>query len=123
MTTLRRILAVLAITAIGAVLGAAASLSLTAASLGAATTSTPRCTATGLSVLNNLTAATVSSVTVGVLPAACAGATLQLTVNDGATNSSGSAVVPGGGGSVTVTLGTPVALTATVQTDLTLVGP
>ena len=103
--------------------GAAASLSLTSGTLGAATTATPRCTAAGLSVLQNLSAGTVISVTVGTLPAACGGATLQVTVNNGATNASGSAAVPGGGGSVTVTLGSAPAVTASEQTDLVLVGP
>jgi hypothetical protein len=123
MTMLRRVLAVILVTATGAVLGAAASLSLASGSLGAATTATPRCTTAGLSVLQNLTASTVSSVTVGVLPAACGGATLQVTVNNGVANSSGSAVVPGGGGSVTVTIAVPPAVTASEQTDLVLVGP
>lgn len=123
MTMLRRVVAVILVTATGTVIGAAASLTLASGSLGAATTATPRCTAAGLSVLENLTAATVSSVTVGVLPAACGGATLQVTVNNGVSNSSGSAAVPGGGGSVTVTIAVPPAVTASEQTDLVLVGP
>jgi hypothetical protein len=123
MTILRRVLAVILVTATGAVIGAAASLSLASGSLGAATTATPRCTTAGLSVLQNLTANTVSSVTVGVLPAACGGAILQVTVNNGITNSSGTAVVPGGGGSVTVTIAVPPAVTVSEQTDLVLVGP
>ena len=51
------------------------------------------------------------------------GATLQVTVNNGVTNSSGSAAVPAGGGSVTVTLGAAVAVTTATQTDMVLVGP
>lgn len=123
MSTLRRIAAVILVTATGAVIGNAASLSFASGSLGAATTATPRCTTAGLTVFQNLTAGTVTSVTVGVLPAACGGATLQVTVNNGITNSSGSAAVPGGGGSVTVTLAVPPAMTAAEQTDLVLVGP
>jgi len=123
MNAWRRIAAVIVVSATGAVVGAAASLSLTSGTLGAATTATPRCTAAGLSVLQNLSAGTVISVTVGTLPAACGGATLQVTVNNGATNASGSAAVPGGGGSVTVTLGSAPAVTASEQTDLVLVGP
>lgn len=123
MSTLRRIAAVILVTAAGAVIGNAASLSFASGSLGAATTATPRCTTAGLTVFQNLTAGTVTSVTVGVLPAACGGATLQVTVNNGVTNSSGSAAVPGGGGSVTVTLAVPPAVTAAEQTDLVLVGP
>jgi len=111
------------LTILGVVVGAAASASFATDTLGAATTATPRCTSAGLSVLQNLSAATVASVTVGTLPAACGGATLQVTVNNGVTNSSGSAAVPTGGGSVTVTLGIPPAVTASEQTDLVLVGP
>jgi hypothetical protein len=121
--TLRRIAIVIVVTAAGAVVGAAASLNLTSSSLGAATTSTPRCTTAALTVLQNLTAANVVSVTVGAIPAACGGATLQATVNNGVTNSGGSAVVPGGGGSVTVTIAVPTAVTASEETDLVLVGP
>lgn len=123
MSTLRRIVAVILVIAMGAVIGNAASLSFASGSVGAATTATPRCTTAGLTVFQNLAAGTVTSVTVGVLPAACGGATLQVTVNTGVANSSGSAAVPGGGGSVTVTLAVPPAVTAAEQTDLVLVGP
>jgi hypothetical protein len=123
MGTLRRIAAVILVTAAGVVVGSAASLSFASGSLGAATTATPRCTTAGLTVLQNLTASTVASVTVGAIPAACGGATLQVTVNNGVANSGGSAVVPGGGGSVTVTIAVPPAVTASEQTDLVLVGP
>lgn len=123
MGTLRRIAAVIVLTAAGGVVGAAASLNFTSSSLGAATTATPRCTTAALTVLQNLTAGNVASVTVGAIPAGCAGATLQATVNNGITNSGGSAVVPGGGGSVTVTIAVPPAVTASEETDLVLVGP
>lgn len=123
MAILRRILVVILVTASGAVVGAAASLSFASGTLGAATTATPRCTTAGLTVLQNLSAGTVISVTVGALPAACGGATLQVTVNNGVANASGSAAVPGGGGSVTVALGSAPAVTAAEQTDLVLVGP
>ncbi len=103
--------------------GAAAGLTLTAATLGAASLSIPRCTNAALSVLPNLSTSTVASVTVGTLPAACATATLQVAVDNGTTSSTGSATAPAGGGSVTVTLAVPVALTTSVRTDLVLVGP
>lgn len=123
MSAWRRIAAVLLVTVSGTVVGAAASVSLTSGTLGAATTATPRCTAAGLTVFQNLSAGTVVSVTVGSLPAACGGAALQVTVNNGVTNASGSAAVPGGGGSVTVALGSAPLVTASEQTDLVLVGP
>lgn len=106
-----------------AVVGLAASAAVSTDSLGASSISIPRCTAAGLGVLQNLTAATVSSVTVSGLPAACGGGTLQVTVNNGLTNSSGSAAIPAGGGSTTVTLAVAVAVTASEQTDLVVVGP
>jgi len=123
MSHLRRIVAAILVTAAGAVVGSAASLSFASGSLGAATASTPRCTTAGLTVLQNLSAGTVVSVTVGAIPAACGGATLQVTVNNGVTNASGSAAVPGAGGAVTVTLASAPAVTASEQTDLVLVGP
>ena len=123
MSPWRRTVAVVLLTAMGVVVGAAASLSFATGTLGAATTATPRCTTAGLTVLQNLSAGTVVSVTVGALPAACGGATLQATVNNGVTNGSGSAAVPGGGGSVTVTLSVAPSVTASEQTDLVLVGP
>jgi hypothetical protein len=123
MNAWRRIAALILLTAAGAMVGVAASLTFTSGTLGAATVATPRCTTAGLSVLQNLSAGTVISVTVGALPAACGGATLQVTVNNGVTNASGSAAVPGGGGSVTVALGSAPVVTATEQTDLVLVGP
>ena len=123
MGTLRRIAAVILVTAAGAAVGSAASLSFASGSLGAATAAVPRCTTAGLTVFQNLTAGTVSSITVGAIPATCGGATLQVTVNNGVTNSGGSAAVPGGGGSVTVTIAVPPAVTASEQTDLVLVGP
>ena len=111
------------LTAACAVVGFAASVSVSSESLGASSISLPRCTAAGLSVLQNLTAGNVVSVTVSSLPAACGGATLQVTVNNGLTNSSGSAAIAAGGGVTTVTLTVPVAVTASEQTDLVVVGP
>jgi hypothetical protein len=121
--TLRRIAGVILMTATGVVVGSAASLSFASGSLGAATTATPRCTTAGLTVFQNLSGSTVISVTVGAIPAACGGATLQVTVNNGVTNASGSAAVPGAGGSLTVTLASAPAVTGAEQTDLVLVGP
>jgi hypothetical protein len=120
---LRRLLGLLLLSVAGASVGAAASLALTSTTLGAATATTPRCTNAGLSVVQNLSVSTVISVTVGGLPAACGGATLQVTVNNGTVNAAGSAAVPAGGGTVTVTLGSAPAVAAAEQTDLVLIGP
>jgi len=105
------------------VLGAAASLSFTSASLGAATVTVPRCTSAGLGVIQTLSGANVASVTVSNLPAGCGSATVQATVNNAAANGSGSNTVPSGGGSVTITLSRTPAATTYEQTDIELTGP
>jgi hypothetical protein len=120
-TTVSAVLA--ALVALTALVGLAASLSVNPATIGGTSVAVGRCTATGLSVLPNLTGTAIVSVTVSPLPAACGNATLKVTVNNGLVNSSGSATVPAGGGSVTVPLAVATAVTTTVQTDLVLVGP
>ncbi len=119
----RRMAGLVLVTLAGAVVGLASSVAVSSNSIGAATTAVPRCTNTGLTVFQNLAAGTVASVTVAGIPAACGGGTLQATVNNGLTFGSGSAVVPAGGGSVTVTLGVAPAVTGSEQTDTVLVGP
>lgn len=106
-----------------AVIAFAASLSLTTGSLGADRDAIPRCTTAGLGVLQNVSGTTATSVTVSNLPAGCAGATIQVTVNNQVTSSSGSSTVPGGGGSITVTLAVAVAITAVEQVDIVITGP
>ncbi|MEO7296592.1 MAG: hypothetical protein ABIZ57_10640 [Candidatus Limnocylindria bacterium] len=119
----RQLLGALLLTGLGALVGATASLTVSTGSLGAAALTIPRCSAAGLSVVQNLAASTVVSVTVGGIPAACGGALLQVGVHNGVTSGNGSATVLTGGGSVTVTLGVAVAVTTVEQTDLLLVGP
>jgi hypothetical protein len=119
----RRIADIVLIGAASASLGAAASVSFSSSTLGAARMATPRCTAAGLTVFQNLSGVNVISVTVGGLPPACGTATLQVTLDNGAANASGSAAVPAGGGSVTVTLGSALAVAVADQVDLVLVGP
>lgn len=108
---------------VSAVVAFAASLSFAARSLGMAAISTPRCTAAGLGVVQNLSASTVISVTVSSLPATCGNATLEVTVDNLVSLSSGSATVPSGGGSVTVTLAVALAITTVEEIDLVLTGP
>lgn len=114
---------VLAVAGSGAVAARAASVGWSPAGVGMALVATPRCTSAGLLVTQNLSAGTVVSVTVASLPSACGNATLQVTVNNGSATGSGSATVPAAGGSVTVTLGSAPAVTASEQTDLVLLGP
>ena len=119
----RSAILVAVLVAAGASAAFAASLAMNAQSMGMAVIGTPRCTAAGLGVIQNLSAATVISITVSSLPTGCGNATLQVTVNNLLTSSGGSATVPSGGGSVTVTLATAVAITAAEQIDLVLTGP
>ena len=107
----------------GGVVAFAESLAFDGRTLGMDTESVPRCTSAGLGVIQNLSGTTVVSVTVSNLPSACGGASLQVTVNNQVTSSGGSTTVPAGGGSVTVTLGVAVAITAVEQVDLVLTGP
>src|SRR5690349_18435475 len=120
----RRTAASLAVIAIiGAGVAFAASLAFDGRSLGMDAETTPRCTSVGLGVIQNVSGTTVASVTVSGLPSGCGNATLQVTVNNQVTSSGGSATVPSGGGSVTVTLAVAVAITAVAQVDLVLTGP
>ena len=121
---LTRIAVLVSAFAMGALaVGFAAGLSVGGGTLGMDSEITPRCTSAGLRVLQNVSGTTVVSVTVSSLPAACGGATLQVTVNNQLTSSSGSAAVPAEGGSVTVTFALAVAITAIEQVDLVLTGP
>jgi hypothetical protein len=115
--------AVLLAAVVATMIGAAASLSLTSDTLGASTVASARCTNAALTVTPTLVGATWTAAVVGGIPAACGGATLQLTVDTGVTNSSGSAVVPVGGGSVTVTLAVAQTVVAAMQTEIVVVGP
>lgn len=103
--------------------GLAASLSSATQSIAANWVATPRCTSAGILVVPNLAGANVASVTVSSLPAACGGAAIQAAVNNGVTASSGSATVPVGGGSVTVTLAAGIAATTGEELDIVLTGP
>ena len=116
------LLVVISVTS-GLAVGAAASLSVSSGDLGAAHQSVARCGTAGLSVIQNLSGSNVISVTVGGLPSTCGSSTLQLTVYNGSTTSSGSAAVPAAGGSVTVTLATAIAAAVSERTDLIVVGP
>ena len=119
---MRTLLAVALLIGATCVTGYAASVALSTQTVGMARVAVPRCVAGASTVLSNLSGSSVVSVTISGLPGACGGATAQAAVNNGTTSSSGSATVPAGGGSVTVTLSTGVAVTTTYQTDVVLTG-
>ena len=109
--------------ALFATVGHASSLSTAANKLGAGTSAVAKCDTDGVTVLQVLTAGNVTSVTINGIAAACATGTLSVTVNNGTANSTGSAAVPGGGGSMTVALAAGVAMKDSDQIDVTITGP
>jgi hypothetical protein len=124
----RKAAIVAAVTVLGtvtasAVSGYAANLSYSSGSLGGGKSSVPMCGAS-VSVTQVLNGSNqISGVTVGSIPSSCGGATLAATVSNGTSNSSGSVTVPASGGSVTVTLGTPLTFKDSYETDITITGP
>lgn len=103
--------------------GHAASLAFPASPIGAGIAAIPRCANKGLSVVQTVATTSVTGVVVSGFPSACGGATVLVTVNNGSANSSGSGTVPIGGGIVTVTLASGVAVAASDQIDLAVTGP
>src|SRR2546423_6914843 len=96
-----------AVAVVSLTVGNAASLSTGSKSLGSQGVAVPRCDADGYTIVQNLTASNVVSVTVSGIASACATATMAATVNNGLTNSSGSTAVPAGGGAPPTTPAPP----------------
>ena len=115
--------AVLVAAALLASAGFASSLPTASQKLGASSAPVGRCDTDGVTVLQNLSGANVASVTVGGIASACGGGTLSLTLYNGTTSSSGSGLVPAGGGSLTVSLASAVALKDSDRIDIVIPGP
>ncbi|MEP7060638.1 MAG: hypothetical protein ABI828_07890 [Actinomycetota bacterium] len=115
--------AALVAAALFATVGHASSLNTATNSVGAGKVAVATCDNDGVTVLQVLTGNNVTSVTIGGIAAACAAGTLSVTVNNGTANSTGSAAVPGGGGSMTVALAASVAMKDSDQIDVTITGP
>ena len=115
--------AVAAVTVALAGIAFAASLSTSSSTLGAGTSVVAPCDPNGVTIVQNLAGANVSSVTIGSIASACANGALSVTVNNGLANSSGSGTVPAGGGSMTVTLAAAVALREADEVDVAIAGP
>ena len=103
--------------------GFAASQAVASNTIGGNSAAVPRCDTDGVTIVPVISGANVSSVTVGGISANCAGGTLSVNVNNGAANSSGSGVVPAGGGSMTVALAVAVAAKDGMETDVAIAGP
>ena len=102
--------------------GMAANLSSNSQTLAGANAAVTSCDTDGVTIVRTLSGTNVVSVTVSSIAAACGNGSLSLTVNNGSTNVSGTAVVPVGGGSVVVTLASPIAAANAMTTELTIVG-
>jgi hypothetical protein len=126
---MRRILApIVTMAALGAAIlsatmGHAAGITATTSGLGAGKTAVTACDSNGVSVVQVLTGTNVTGITVGAIDASCGGESLSATVNNGTANSTGTAIVPAGGGSVTVTLAADVAFKDADEIDLTITDP
>jgi hypothetical protein len=100
----------------------AANLSTSSQTTGAGTSATTRCDNDGFSSIFELTSTDVSSVDVSDIASTCGSKTANVTVTNGTTTGSGSATIPAGGGSVTVTISpvVPVTLPNVLQTEITV---
>jgi hypothetical protein len=117
------VLAATAAVAAFATVGHASSVGVTTKTLGAGSSAVARCDTDGVSVVQNLTGANVTGVTVSGIAAACATGTLSVAVNNGTTSSTGTAVVPAGGGSMTLALAAGVAMKDSDEVDVSVSGP
>ncbi len=97
--------------------GLAASMTDTSKTEGAGNSAISKCDADGFTTLLNSTSGNVTTISVSGIASACGGSTLNARVANGVTSQSGSVAIPAGGGSVTVTLGTSIALTDSMSTD------
>jgi hypothetical protein len=103
--------------------GAADSLSFNSQEAGAGNSTVPKCSTGGMTTFENVSGSNIVSVDVSNVDSACAGGTLSLTVNNGTITGSASSVVPGGGGAMTLTLGSAVPFIDNASVDLVVVGP
>jgi hypothetical protein len=115
--------AALVAAALFATIGHASALNTGAKTLGAGKIAVTKCDTDGVSVLQVLTGNNVTSVTVAQIASACGGGTLSVTVNNGTTSKTGTATVPGGGGSMTVALSAAVAMKDSDEIDVSITGP
>jgi len=118
-----RLLATLLVVVAGsAVVGRAANLGGTSHTIGAGTASIVPCATVGIT-MTETGGATITSITLTNIPAACGGAALVATFNNNAAaTSTASGTVPAGGGSMTLTLSASIALTDASQVDIVMTG-
>lgn len=103
------------------VVGLASSLATGSASLGAAVAPASPCASpSSVSVTPIVTGSTVTSVSVGNLPASCGGLHLYATVANAAGTASGVAIVPSQGGSLTVSVSPSIPLSTSNEIDVAI---
>jgi len=101
----------------------ASSVTIGAKTLAANSAAVSSCDTDRVTIVPNLSGANVVSITMGSIDAACGGGTLSIAFSNGTTSSTGSGVIPGGGGALTVTLAAAVAAKDSAQVFTTIVGP
>jgi len=106
------------------VVGHAASITTASPSLGGKAATVGRCDTDGFTLVETVvgTSTNVTGVTVSGIAAACAGQTLSAALNNGTTSSSGTATVPAGGGTVTITFASAVPGTGGGELDVAVGG-
>jgi hypothetical protein len=107
---------------LGSAVALAAGAALTSRTVGSGAASVGRCDSDGVAVGVTVSGGNVvSTILTGIAPA-CGGRTASVTVS-GTTTSSGTAAVPGGGGSLTITLAAAVPVVQSMRLDLVMSGP
>lgn len=106
-----------------AIIGHAASIGAASTTLGAGKAAVTACDTDGVTVTQMLTGNNVTVVAVAGVAASCGTGSVSVTVNNGTANSTGTATVPAGGGAMTVTLASPVAMKDSDEIDVAITGP
>ena len=106
-----------------AIIGHGASMGAASTTMGAGKAAVTACDPDGITVTQVLTGINVTAVGVGGVASACGTGSISVTVNNGTANSTGTAIVPAGGGSMTVTLASAVAMKDSDEIDVAITGP
>jgi hypothetical protein len=101
--------------------GHAASVGVSGRTVGAGAATVPACDSDGFNVSQAVSGMNVGTVTVSGIAATCAGGTMSVTVNNGATTATSTALVPSGGGSLPFVFG--IAAGDAEQIDVLVTGP
>lgn len=100
--------------------GLASSLDHSSGSLAAEGAAVGRCDPDGVTTRFVLSGTDIQSVVVSGIDSGCGGDTIAVTVDNGSTARSGSSTVPGGGGSVSVSLSSTLPMSDAMQTETSL---